>query len=206
MAAKQSICASTSQGECILDVDPTRLGPNPVEPAAQRGEVHQQGRLGDRSPPRSRRWPRWCLPQVSISVADSGWDRARPAASVFDLFAQGETGSSEPGLGIRLALARRLDELHAGRLDARSEGPAEGASSLSNFHWREPIGPPPGEAPREQRLERRVLVVDDDRDAADATVMLIENMGGESRVAFEAKARLRCSRTTNRRWSCSTSG
>jgi signal transduction histidine kinase len=37
---------------------------------------------------------------------------------VFDLFTQGETRSSQPGLGIGLALARRLVELHAGRLDA----------------------------------------------------------------------------------------
>jgi signal transduction histidine kinase len=46
---------------------------------------------------------------------------------VFDLFAQGETSASQPGLGIGLALARRLVELHAGRLDVRSEGAGRGS-------------------------------------------------------------------------------
>ena len=55
---------------------------------------------------------------------------------VFELFTQGETRSPQPGLGIGLALARRLIELHGGRLEARSEGEGRG----SEFVIRLPLG------------------------------------------------------------------
>ena len=42
----------------------------------------------------------------------------------------------------------------------------------------------------EQRLERRILVIDDDQDAANATALLIEDMGGESRVAYDGESAL----------------
>jgi CheY-like chemotaxis protein len=42
----------------------------------------------------------------------------------------------------------------------------------------------------EQRLERRILVVDDNQDAANATAMLIEEMGGDARVAYDGESAL----------------
>lgn len=110
---------------------------------------------------------------------------------VFDLFTQGETRSSQPGLGIGLSLARRLVELHAGRLDARSEGNGRG----SEFVIRLPLAtvqPIPVAERRadERRLERRVLVVDDNQDAANATALLIEDMGGEARVVYDGESAL----------------
>ena len=42
----------------------------------------------------------------------------------------------------------------------------------------------------ERRLERRILVIDDNEDAADATAMLIEEMGGEARVAYNGEGAL----------------
>ena len=42
----------------------------------------------------------------------------------------------------------------------------------------------------EQRLERRILVIDDNQDAANATAMLIEEMGGEARVAYDGESAL----------------
>ena len=54
------------------------------------------------------------MPEVSIAVMDSGIGMSPELLPrVFDLFTQGETRSSQPGLGIGLALARRLVELHA---------------------------------------------------------------------------------------------
>ncbi|HEU4694935.1 MAG TPA: response regulator, partial [Vicinamibacterales bacterium] len=128
------------------------------------------------------------IPQVSIAVADSGIGISPEfLPRVFDLFTQGETGSQQPGLGIGLALARRLVELHAGRLEARSEGHGRGSEFLIQL----PLATAqPVSAKRhadEQRLERRILVIDDNQDAANATAMLIEDMGGQSRVAYDGE-------------------
>ncbi len=96
---------------------------DPVKPAPQRGEIHEQRRLGAHLRNDHARRRAMSVPQVSISVVDSGIGISPELLPrVFDLFTQGETRSSQPGLGIGLALARRLVELHGGRLDGRSEG------------------------------------------------------------------------------------
>ena len=129
---------------------------------------------------------------ISISVADSGIGMS-PALlpRVFDLFTQGETRSSEPGLGIGLALSRRLVELHGGRLDGRSEGDGRG----SEFTIQLPLTTTQLVSAIERRaderqLERRVLVIDDNEDAANATAMLVEDMGGAARVAYDGESAL----------------
>ena len=131
-------------------------------------------------------------PQMSISVVDSGIG-IPPALlpRVFDLFTQGETRSSQPGLGIGLALARRLVELHAGRLDGRSEGHGRGSEFVIHL----PLATTQLASATERRtderqLEQRVLVIDDNKDAATATAMLIEDMGGEARVAYDGESAL----------------
>jgi len=129
---------------------------------------------------------------LSISVIDSGIGISPEfLPRVFDLFAQGETRSSQPGLGIGLALARRLVELHAGHLDARSEGHARG----SEFVIRVPLAMTQAvvaiERRRdEQRVERRILIVDDNQDAANAMAMLIGDMGGDTRVVHDGESAL----------------
>jgi CheY-like chemotaxis protein len=110
---------------------------------------------------------------------------------MFDLFTQGETGLSQPGLGIGLALARRLAELHAGHLGARSAGHGQG----SEFVVQVPLATIQSVSPierraDEQRLEQRILVIDDNQDAARATAMLIEEMGGDARVAYDGESAL----------------
>ena len=132
------------------------------------------------------------MPQVSISVLDSGIGiPPELLPRVFDLFTQGETHSSQPGLGIGLALARRLVELHGGRLDARSEGHGRGSEFLIQL----PLATTQSVSAierraDEQRLERRILVIDDNEDAANATAMLVEEMGGEARVAYDGESAL----------------
>ena len=69
--------------------------------------------------------------EVSISVSDTGVGIAPSALpNIFDMFMQGEdpTGQPRDGLGIGLTLAKRLIELHDGRITAKSEGPGTGAT------------------------------------------------------------------------------
>ena len=103
---------------------------------------------------------------------------------IFEMFAQVETAltRSRGGLGIGLSLARRLVELHGGRVLVRSDGPGQG----SEFEVRLPLAPAPGggpppepgavpPAPGAQGL--RILVADDNRDAA-ATLARVLEMSG----------------------------
>ena len=132
------------------------------------------------------------VPQLSISVVDSGIGISPELLPrVFDLFTQGETRSSQPGLGIGLALARRLVELHAGRLDARSEGHGRGSEFVIQVPFATTQSVPATERRADEpRLERRILVIDDNQDAANATAMLIEDMGGDARVAYDGESAL----------------
>ena len=129
---------------------------------------------------------------MSIAVADSGIGVSPELLPrVFELFTQGETRSSQPGLGIGLALARRLVELHGGRLDGRSEGAGRGSEFVIQLPLATTQLVADTERPADTRLlERRVLVIDDNQDAANATAMLIEDMGGESRVAYDGEGAL----------------
>jgi CheY-like chemotaxis protein len=82
-------------------------------------------------------------------------------------------------------------ELHARSLEARSEGHGRG----SQFVIRVPLATTQSVAPTEtraedKRLERRVLVIDDNQDAANAMAMLIEDMGGHASVAYDGDSAL----------------
>ncbi len=192
MAAKRiELSVELPKDDCVIDVDPTRfvqilsnLLHNAAKFTNNGGSVCISATI---TQPKSD-----VIPQVSISVVDSGIGISPELLPrVFDLFTQGETRSSQPGLGIGLALARRLVELHAGRLDARSEGHGRG----SEFVIQLPLATTQSVSATErradeQRLERRILVIDDNQDAANATAMLIEEMGGDARVAYDGESAL----------------
>jgi signal transduction histidine kinase/ActR/RegA family two-component response regulator len=173
---------------CVIDVDPTRfvqIVSNVLHNAAKftndGGSVCITAAVMQ---PTSD-----AAPHVSISVIDSGIGISPELLPrVFDLFTQGETRSSQPGLGIGLALARRLVELHGGRLDARSEGPGRGSEFVIQLPLAAIQSVPAKEVPAdERRLDRRILIIDDNEDAANATAMLIEDMGGDARVAYDGE-------------------
>ncbi|MCR5885879.1 response regulator [Rhizobacter sp. J219] len=109
---------------------------------------------------------------------------------IFDLFTQGARGldRAQGGLGVGLTLARRLAEMHGGQLQAASEGVGKG----SEFTLRLPgVGLiTTGEAapvPHEQSAPPacRVLVVDDNRDAAQSVASFLELSGHEVRTAAD---------------------
>ena len=179
------------QDQCVIDVDPTRfvqvlsnLLHNAAKFTNPDGWVCVAATIAQPTGD--------VIPQVSISVADSGIGMSPELLPrVFDLFTQGETRSSQPGLGIGLALARRLVDLHGGRLDAHSEGQGRGSEFVIHVPLATTHSVSSSERPAgEQRLERRVLVVDDNKDAANAMAMLVEEMGGDARVAYDGESAL----------------
>jgi PAS domain S-box-containing protein len=135
---------------------------------------------------------------VNVRVSDTGEGIAADhLEKVFDLFAQGAGASTHGagGLGIGLALARRLVELHGGSVTAWSPGVGRGAT----FTVRLPtvdtslnatIVAESTEA-AVTNLDRRVLVVDDNTDAADTTAMLLQASGCDVRTAYGGEQALR---------------
>jgi signal transduction histidine kinase/CheY-like chemotaxis protein len=126
-----------------------------------------------------------------ISVRDTGIGISREALPrVFDMFVQEEFREHRPqaGLGIGLTLVRSLVEMHSGRVEARSEGPGKG----SEFIVRLPLSasaPAPTDHDvlplRRPRRMTRVLVVDDNEDAAESLGALLRMMGADVRVAMD---------------------
>jgi PAS domain S-box-containing protein len=129
---------------------------------------------------------------ATLSVADTGVGiPSDMLPHVFDLFAQVDRnlGRAQGGLGIGLALVRKLVALHGGEVDAQSEGQGRG----SRFTVRLPLtrAIPAGEsvevAHSNERIGQRVLVIDDNRDAAASMSMLLETMGADARVAGDGE-------------------
>jgi CheY-like chemotaxis protein len=110
------------------------------------------------------------------------------------LFAQARTTNvgSRTGLGIGLAIARRLVEMHGGSIEARSAGANQG--SEFTIRLPAPRSLQPENTPRarlDQALEGlRVLIVDDNKDAADSVCMLLGAMGCSVQVAYDGQSAL----------------
>lgn len=115
---------------------------------------------------------------------------------VFDLFTQVDrrSGRGQGGLGIGLALSRSLVEMHGGTLEASSDGVGRG----SRFTVRLPLDASPGTVPAgsartpdpEVETSLKLLVVDDNVDAAKSLGLVLETLGGEVRVVYDGAAAL----------------
>jgi PAS domain S-box-containing protein len=135
--------------------------------------------------------------EVVICVKDNGVGMdAELLRSAFDLFKQGQPAVQRPqgGLGIGLTLVQRLVRLHGGTVEARSAGVDRG----SEFTVRLPVAhEQPVSAAADERASptpRRVLVIDDNSDAANALRMLLENDGHSVRVAHDGVSGLALAR------------
>jgi CheY-like chemotaxis protein len=109
---------------------------------------------------------------------------------VFDLFTQGAPSErSGGGLGIGLALARHLVEMQGGRIEARSAGPGRGSEFIVTLPVAcdIPAAAPPA-TPGEARIDRRVVIIDDNEDAAQSLAMLVEALGAQARTAHDGAA------------------
>lgn len=172
----------------VVDVDPTRLAQvlanllnNAAKYTPPGGELCVKARRdGDR---------------VAVRVSDNGMGiPADQVEHVFDLFAQvdGHGEHARGGLGIGLAISRRLVELHGGTLEAFSDGPGRGSrfvvslpatAAVAAGDASTPAMPPPETMPQGLKL----VVADDNRDAAESLAELLSLDGHEVRVVHDGQ-------------------
>jgi signal transduction histidine kinase/ActR/RegA family two-component response regulator len=136
-------------------------------------------------------------PHVHISITDTGIGIASELLPrIFDLFAQVHPKSerSQGGLGIGLALVRRLVEMHGGSVSARSDGPDRGTEIRIQLPL---VSAHAAAVPALTRPEaipivrsRRILVADDNHDAAEGLATLLQLGGHEVRVAHDGEEAL----------------
>ena len=138
---------------------------------------------------------------LHLAVADDGDGMSEEdLAQAFEMFTQirGDTPREHGGLGIGLTLAQSIVELHGGRMEARSAGRGRGSRFEIRIPQVEPaepdatldegshVSPPP--AP-----PMRILVVDDNRDAADTLARILALKGHETRVVYTGRASIEAS-------------
>jgi signal transduction histidine kinase/ActR/RegA family two-component response regulator len=138
--------------------------------------------------------------EAMIVVRDNGRGISRSLLpKVFDLFVQGERGPDrrDGGLGIGLTLVRTLVELHGGDVEAYSSGPGEGA--MFTVRW--PLASRATATGRIQAVERpiaagplRVLIVDDNMDAAEMLAAVVSALGHEIMLAHDGLDGLKVAR------------
>jgi signal transduction histidine kinase/ActR/RegA family two-component response regulator len=126
--------------------------------------------------------------EVEISVRDNGIGiPAEMLPCVFEMFTQVDSSleKAHGGLGIGLTIVKRLTELHGGSVQVRSEGPGRGSEFVVRMPLAEkamPVAPARGK-PSAAATSRRVLVVDDNPDAASSLSMLLQALGHEVSTA-----------------------
>ncbi|QJR12929.1 Sensor histidine kinase RcsC [Usitatibacter rugosus] len=181
-AARHVLTVSLPEESLWVDGDPVRLAQiltNLLDNAAKYtddgGRIALELRRGEG-------------PEALVTIADNGSGIAPEALPrMFNMFSRGDrtSGRGQGGLGIGLALARRLSEMHEGKLEARSEGVGKG----SEFTLRLPLIQTEAAAASSVQANpsavqrRRILVVDDNRDAGDSLAMILDAMGSEVRIA-----------------------
>jgi signal transduction histidine kinase len=141
--------------------------------------------------------------EAVLSVSDTGIGLSPEAcATIFDLYAQTARARQrdQGGLGLGLALVRGLVLSHGGRIEARSEGPGRGSTFTVHLPRGLPIADCPSQiekaegareapsAPSPQSL--RVLIVEDNEDAANSLAYLLRAWGHEARTARDGPAAL----------------
>jgi len=128
---------------------------------------------------------------LRISVQDNGIGLApEMLEQVFDLFFQAKRSveRSQGGLGVGLALVKNIVELHGGKVEARSEGPGRGSEfvvllpAVSVNTWAVPAAAPSAAVTEAPALRKRIMVVDDNVDAAETLGLLLAAHGHEVEV------------------------
>lgn len=189
-AGRHELALELPSMEVHLEADPLRLSQalsNLLNNAAKYTEQGGRIRLGARRQGE----------QLVIEIQDNGIGIApEMLPHMFELFTQ--TAQSRhhiwQGLGVGLALAKSLVELHGGALTGASPGPGQG----STFTIRLPLRTGKEGSPRLRETRApapmqllRILVVDDDRDVANSTAMLLRQDGHDVHVAYDGLEAIR---------------
>jgi len=127
---------------------------------------------------------------------------------VFERFRQADTGITRgrTGLGLGLAIVRSLVELHGGRVSARSEGLGRGSEFVIELpldpgaealHEIGPAAaaPPHGAVDAVVSAKRRILVVDDNADAADSLAEVLIELDYQVMTAYDGPSALNIAKT-----------
>jgi signal transduction histidine kinase/ActR/RegA family two-component response regulator len=185
-AARHHLTVDLPSESIVVHADPVRLGQvfsnllnNAAKYTEDGGHIFLRARaLGD---------------EVAIDVEDDGIGiDAAMLPTVFDIFTQVRDANAraQGGLGIGLTLVRSLVGLHGGRVAAHSDGRNRG----SRFTVTLPIAPRIGDVqdvrhsagPEHRPLSGRVIVVDDNRDAADTLAMVLRQHGADVQTTYSA--------------------
>jgi PAS domain S-box-containing protein len=179
-------CATLPQEPVYLDGDPTRLT------QVFSNLLNNAAKYSDRGSHINLTAERNGI-QVVVSVKDTGIGLSpEMLTQVFDLFTQvgQRDGRAHGGLGIGLTLAKRLAELHGGRIEARSDGLGKGSEfvvGLPILVQKGALEPPPAEESPNwtNPLKACILVVDDLRDSAESLARLLRIKGNEVYTAHD---------------------
>lgn len=185
-AADHSLTVSLPEAPIYLDADLTRLAQvfsnllsNSTKYTKRGGHIWLTAELHE--------------DQLHVEVRDNGIGIPTASLSnIFEMFSQvpGNNEHCADGLGIGLALVKVLVEMHQGSVTASSEGPGRGSS----FHVWLPVLSRATSAPTDPNMrdihapdqpKRRILIVDDNRDACDSMAMLLNLLGHEVRIAYD---------------------
>jgi PAS domain S-box-containing protein len=188
-AAEHSLTLTLSPEPLVLDADPVRLAQVFANLLNNAAKYMERGGRIELSSKREGRSAVVCVRDHGIGIA------ADDLPHVFELFTQMERGRGrhQGGLGIGLALARSLVELHGGQISARSAGLDRG----SEFIVRLPLAETglqsenPARGESEALARHRILVVDDNQDAADSLAELLHLRGARIQVVYDGPAALR---------------
>jgi PAS domain S-box-containing protein len=139
--------------------------------------------------------------EAVISIKDNGIGMSRELLPrLFTIFCQERTtlGRAEGGLGVGLSLVRGITTLHGGHVEARSEGPGMGSEFIVRLPIDTGVAASVDAGPCRERASDpvrpatalEILVVDDNRDAADTCAMLLEASGHHVRTAYAGRQAL----------------
>jgi signal transduction histidine kinase/CheY-like chemotaxis protein len=131
---------------------------------------------------------------LELAVRDTGAGiEPEHLERIFEPYVQAPGAGHGGGMGLGLALVRTLAALHGGAVSVRSDGAGKGAEFTVTL----PLAPAPAASPREPRRPRRaasaprrldILIVEDNRDAAETLATLLRLEGHETRLAFNARS------------------
>jgi PAS domain S-box-containing protein len=129
--------------------------------------------------------------QVVIEIVDTGVGISPELMPhIFELFVQGDRtlDRSQGGLGVGLAICKQLIEMHRGTVTANSDGIGRGATFEIRLPLSEVSTQPDKGVLSAVSSTKRVLIVDDNQDAADSLALVLRFEGHEASVAYSAQA------------------